>query len=276
MTKVEDTSALDCVCTNHTPYKPAFRKPKPQAMGSFYLPRFTGGFVLRDPNAVLRFGKAHTTIESSFLMGSGVVEFTGGIHRVLIDEIDAEVTVKGGTVLVESPYLRMMDLNRREDEHYAAPERSRFSLIDGFVNFTAVAPQFLVNGNMEIRGGHLKWPATNVYSAEYKQKRGLLRVVNRFHWNGGIMDGNCDLKSGGGLAIGGATKHLANSWQVINSAEAHWSAGKIINDERGSKFTNKGTIDFDQTALGMGHGDGRMRDELMGFDAEERHTGPSR
>jgi hypothetical protein len=270
MTKVEDTSALDCNCFNSTPYSPSFTRPAARALGSFYMPRFTGGFLVATPTSVLRFGKGSTTTESSFLMGSGVVEFTGGHHRVLIDEIDAEVKVKGGTVVVESPSLRMMDLNRREDEHYNASERHRFSLLDGFVNFTAVAPQFIINGNMKLEGGHLKYPAQLTHSSEYKHTRGLLRVVNRFHWNGGILDGNCDLKSGGGLAIGGDTKHLHNSWQVINYAEAHWSGGNIVN-EPGSTFTNKGTIDFDQTALGEGG-----RQEVIGTNAEHQHTGASR
>jgi hypothetical protein len=270
MTKVEDTSALDCACTNSTPYAPTFTRPPPRALGSFYLPRFTGGFLVATPSSVLRFGKGVTTTESAFMMGSGVVEFTGGQHHLLIDEIDAEVRVKGGTVVVESPYLQLMDLNRREDENYNASERHRFSLIDGFVNFTAVAPQFVINGNMKIDGGHLKYPAQSIHSSEFKAKRGLLRVVNRFHWNGGIMDGNCDLKSGGGLAIGGATKRLANSWQVINYAEAHWSGGNIVNDP-GSTFTNKGTIDYDQTALGEGG-----RQELIGTNGGHQHTGASR
>jgi len=266
--RVEDRTALLCDCEAMTSQPPPPKKivPSLQPVGDFYLPKFTGGFIVVRPSSTLRFGKGSCTIESSFLMGTGVVEFTGGQHHLLTTEVDAEIRVNGGALVVESPFFQMSDANTRETAYHAM-ERNRFSVLDGFVNFTAVAPHFTVNGNMLLAGGYLWMRSQSTLTAEYKKQRGMVRVVNRFEWNGGTMDGNADLRNGGGMAIGGTTKYLKNSWAVINFAEAYWHTGDIVNTP-GSNFVNKGTLEMQDNAV-------VPRQQIAGVDEDSRHKGPS-
>merc|ERR1712216_557649 len=68
-------------------------------------------------------------------------------------------------------------------------------------------------------------------------------------WDGAVLDGNCDLKSGGGMGIGGGTKALKGLWRVINYGEAQWTAGDIVSD-KGSAFVNRGTLESSGAASG--------------------------
>ena len=163
-----------------------------------------------------------------------------------VAELDAEVVVTGGSVLVEQDTVTVTDHNTRADLRANASNRYRFSLHDGTVNFSAIAPQFRVNGNMLLEGGVLQYPVENAYSREHLQRRGLVHVANRFTWRGGACDGNADLRSGGGMFVGGVTKFLRNLWQVVNYGDAYWTTGDIENHP-GSTFTNKGTLEYDET-----------------------------
>jgi hypothetical protein len=165
---------------------------------------------------------------------------------VQVAELDAEVVVTGGSVLVEQDTVTVTDHNTRADLRANASNRYRFSLHDGTVNFSAIAPQFRVNGNMLLEGGVLQYPVENAYSREHLQRRGLVHVANRFTWRGGACDGNADLRSGGGMFVGGVTKFLRNLWHVVNYGDAYWTTGDIENHP-GSTFTNKGTLEYDET-----------------------------
>ena len=228
------------------------------------MPKFSAGFVLAGPDAALRLGTGSITIESNFFMGPGRVEFAAGLHSVLVPEFDAAVTVTGGVVNFEAPTFSIVDTNNREDERYDAKNRHRFALLGGVVNFTAVAPQFLVHGNMLLRGGTLAFPKQSAVSREFMKRRGLVHVVNRLQWDGSTMDGNCDLKSGGGMGIGGGTKTLKGLWRVINYAEAQWFSGDIVSDP-GSRFVNRGTLESNGTDCV----------ERRAVDGDEHHRGPA-
>jgi len=256
-----------CRCWNTTPYAPILELLPPEPIGSIYLPRFSAGFKLVNRNSVLRFGRGSCVVESGYIMGPGVVEFTGGSHTILVQEVDSAVVVSGGRVTVESPFFQMTDVHDREDHRYEGASRPRFTLHDGHVNFTAVAPQFLVNGNMLIDGGYLSYPSQNLVSSEYKATRGQLRVVNRFEWNGGTLSGNADLKSAGGMSIGGIDKHLKESWRVINYAEAGWDKGRIL-AQPGADFVNRGTLETSESQRAELH-------SMSGVDEGSNHQGPT-
>jgi hypothetical protein len=245
MFKVKETF-LDCDCYNSTPYVHPWVQLPDDPAGDFYMPKYTSGFILSDSTSRLRFGAGQCTIESQFIMGPGVVVFSGGRHTIQIPEIDAEMQVMGGTVIVESDTFAITDANTREDMRYNASNRYRFSLHDGHINFTAIAPQFKVNGNMLVEGGVLQYPVENSYSGEHRARRGLVHVANRFTWKGGTCDGNADLQTGGGMFVGGVTKFLKNLWHVINYGDAYWTTGNIENHP-GATFINRGSLEYDET-----------------------------
>merc|ERR1719261_369741 len=156
------------------------------------------------------------TLEGQFLTGTGVVEFSGGQHRIRTAEVDAEMVVTGGTVRVEEDTFQVTDANTRADPRVNASNRYRFALHDGKVNATAIAAQIVVGGNALVEGGRFSFRnaaadgpapterATTGYSKEHLQRRGLVRVVNRFTWKGGAFAGNGKLESGGGMFLGTA------------------------------------------------------------------------
>jgi len=255
--------SLACRCRNNTPYVHPVITQAPLPLGTSYLPKFSAGFVLSGPTSKLVFGGGAITVDAHFFMGAGVMEFVGGRHTVLVSEVDAEVRVAGGAVEFEAPWFSMVDANDRDDPQYAAPSRYRFSLTGGLVNFTAVAPQLVVNGNMLLAGGVLAFPRQAGVSNEFLLKRGMVRVANRVAWNGATLDGNCDLFSGGGMSIGGGTKVLKSLWRVINYAEAKWIAGDIVSDE-GSAFLNKGTLESSGEATAR-----------VAVDPHVHHRGPT-
>eukprot|EP00937_MAST-01D_sp_MAST-1D-sp2_P001014 g1014.t1 len=262
----DNTCLITCRCHNKTEtdayVHPVITK-QPVPVGSVYLPKFSAGFVLASPAAGLRFGAGSVIVDSNFFMGPGRVEFAAGRHTVLTSEFDAELVVSGGEVVFESPSFEMADANNREDARYAATSRHRFSLLGGRANFTSVAPQLIVHGNVLLAGGVLSFPRQAGLSREYVAKRGLVHVVNRLRWDGAVLDGNCDLKSGGGMGIGGGTKALKGLWRVINYGEAQWTAGDIVSD-KGSAFVNRGTLESS--------GAGSARNAI---DAHEQHRGPT-